>query len=567
MGASKDKPRAKSQKKTTNISYNLFNSTHIPIFSIDKSHKVTFWNKACEKLTGISFQEIIKTDNHWKAFYKRKRKTLADFIVDNASFATIKKSYGSKLAKSKSLENGYEITGYYPDTNNGSKWLFSTAIALRGPRDRIIGALETLQDITERTVAQRELKKVTRELNKAHDKLQKLTLVDPHTELFNLRYLSGALNKEFSLAQRYGYSLSLVMMDIDFFKSINDAYGLEFGNLVLKQFVEMLKKTVRLGDTVIRYAGEEFIIVCPKTDRKNAMHLSERLLDALTVKSFGDKEHKVKVKLSIGVASFPEDNILKSKSLISAADYILEKAKADGGNRAYSYVHLTEKPKPNSNLSEEGDASLILLKNKINQLSRETNQSVVDAVFAFAKTIKLKDQYTGDHVENTVHYAAETARALGNISQQDIQRIKQAAVLHDLGKIGISDEILLKNGKLTKKEYDEIKKHPLIARDILQPIHSLQDIIPLILYHHERWDGKGYPSGLKKEQIPIGARIIALADVYHALISNRPYRKAFSKPEAIKIIEDGVGKNFDPDIAKTFLRIVRQEKNPLNQLA
>jgi diguanylate cyclase (GGDEF)-like protein len=447
--------------------------------------------------------------------------------------------------------------------NKKGKWLFSTTMLLKNTRGKVVGALETLQDTTKEVLAQKELKKANRELNKANDRLQKLTLIDPLTEIFNLRYLSSILNKEFSLAQRYGNSLSLVMMDIDFFKSINEAYGLEFGNLVLKQFVEMLKKTVRLGDTVIRYAGEEFVILCPKTDRENAMRLSERLLDALAVKSFGDAENKVKLKLSIGVTSYPEDNVLKSKSLISAADYILEKAKADGGNRAYSYIHLTEKPRVGPDSIEKDDANLKLLKNKINQLSKATNQSVVDAVFAFAKTIKLKDQYTGDHVENTVHYAAETARALGNLSPQDIQRIKQAAVLHDLGKIGISDEILLKNGKLTKKEYDEIKKHPLIARDILQPIHSLQDIIPLILYHHERWDGAGYPSGLKKEQIPIGARIIALADVYHALISDRPYRKAFSKPDAIKIIEDGVGKNFDPRIARTFLQIVREEKTPI----
>lgn len=563
MGASKDKPRVKSQKRTTNISYQLFDSTHIPIFIINKSHKVIFWNKACEDLTGIPSKEILKTTNHWKAFYNRKKKTLADYMVDNASYSVIKKRFSSKLTKSKSLEGGYELLAYYPDVNKKGKWLFSTTMLLKNTRGKVVGALETLQDTTKEVLAQKELKKANRELNKANDRLQKLTLIDPLTEIFNLRYLSSILNKEFSLAQRYGNSLSLVMMDIDFFKSINEAYGLEFGNLVLKQFVEMLKKTVRLGDTVIRYAGEEFVILCPKTDRENAMRLSERLLDALAVKSFGDAENKVKLKLSIGVTSYPEDNVLKSKSLISAADYILEKAKADGGNRAYSYIHLTEKPRVGPDSIEKDDANLKLLKNKINQLSKATNQSVVDAVFAFAKTIKLKDQYTGDHVENTVHYAAETARALGNLSPQDIQRIKQAAVLHDLGKIGISDEILLKNGKLTKKEYDEIKKHPLIARDILQPIHSLQDIIPLILYHHERWDGAGYPSGLKKEQIPIGARIIALADVYHALISDRPYRKAFSKPDAIKIIEDGVGKNFDPRIARTFLQIVREEKTPI----
>jgi diguanylate cyclase (GGDEF)-like protein/PAS domain S-box-containing protein len=560
MGATR-KPQAKSQKKVTNHKYSLFDSTHIPIFIINKQHKVVFWNKACEKLTGMPSKDVIKTDAHQKVFYKRKRKMLADYIVSSSPHKTIKKRYGRNLSKSSNLECGYELTGYYPKINGSGKWLFSTAAPIKDKAGRLIGALETMEDITEKAATEKELKKATRELNKVNDRLEKLTLIDAHTGLFNLRYLSSALDKEFSLAQRHGYALSLVMMDIDFFKSINDAYGLEFGNLVLKQFVDTLNKTVRMGDTLIRYAGEEFIILCPKTDRKKATKLSERLLDALAIKSFGDKNNKVKLKLSIGIASYPEDNILKGKNLISLADFTLEKAKAEGGNRTYSSLNVTQEKKKVSSY-KQNDVNLSLLKSKINQLSKETNQNVVDAVFAFAKTIKLKDHYTGDHVANTVHYAAETARALGGLAPEEIQRIKQAAVLHDLGKIGISDEILLKNGKLTKKEYNIIKRHPLIARDILQPIHALQDIIPLVLYHHERWDGKGYPSGLKKEQIPMGARIIALADVYHALVSDRPYRQAYSKLEAIKIIEDGVGKNFDPNIAKTFLSVVREEKSP-----
>ena len=146
-----------------------------------------------------------------------------------------------------------------------------------------------------------------------------------------------------------------------------------------------------------------------------------------------------------------------------------------------------------------------------------------------------------------------------NLPAEEMENIRQASMLHDLGKIGISDKILLKRSKLTKKEFEEIKKHPQIAADIIRPIQFMHDIIPLILYHHERWDGKGYPAGLKGEEIPIGARIIAISDVYQALTSNRPYRKAYSKKEAMNIIKKGAGTQFDPRIVDTFLKIVKKE--------
>ena len=131
--------------------------------------------------------------------------------------------------------------------------------------------------------------------------------------------------------------------------------------------------------------------------------------------------------------------------------------------------------------------------------------------------------------------------------------------MHDLGKIGISEKILLKKSKLTKSEFEEIKKHPQIGADILRPIQFLRNIIPLVFYHHEKWDGSGYPSGIKGEEIPIGARIISIADVYQSLTSDRPYRKAFTKEKAMKILKSGSGTQFDPRITGVFLKILQQE--------
>jgi len=176
-------------------------------------------------------------------------------------------------------------------------------------------------------------------------------------------------------------------------------------------------------------------------------------------------------------------------------------------------------------------------------------------VFAFAKTIELKDHYTGEHVEKTVQYAVAIAEGL-SLPAYEVEKIREAAILHDLGKIGISEDILLKRKKLTKREYNIIKKHPQIGVDIIRPIHALHDLIPYILYHHERWNGQGYPHGLKGKEIPLGARIVAVADVYQALISNRPYREAYCEEEALKIVKDLAGSDFDPEVVETFLKVL-----------
>ncbi|MCM8766165.1 MAG: HD-GYP domain-containing protein, partial [Candidatus Omnitrophica bacterium] len=163
----------------------------------------------------------------------------------------------------------------------------------------------------------------------------------------------------------------------------------------------------------------------------------------------------------------------------------------------------------------------------------------------------------GEHVENTVLYAVETARALG-LSQEEIEKISDAAMLHDLGKIGISEKVLLKKSKLNSRELAEIRRHPLIGADILRSIHFMKGILPFIIYHHERYDGEGYPFGIKGEDIPLGARIVAIADVYQALISDRPYRKAYTKKEAMQIIKKGAGTQFDPQIVKVFLEVLKK---------
>jgi HD-GYP domain-containing protein (c-di-GMP phosphodiesterase class II) len=180
-------------------------------------------------------------------------------------------------------------------------------------------------------------------------------------------------------------------------------------------------------------------------------------------------------------------------------------------------------------------------------------------ISGFARAIEAKDSYTGRHVEYTALVAGKIAEELA-LPASEIENVKHAAVLHDLGKVGISENILSKKGPLTTKEREVIKTHPWTAAEILREIHALRGAIPAILYHHERYDGKGYPLGLRAEEIPLSARIVAIADVYQALVSDRPYRKAFSKKKAVEIIKKEMGTHFDPKVTKVFLKVIKNIK-------
>jgi diguanylate cyclase (GGDEF)-like protein len=401
----------------------------------------------------------------------------------------------------------------------------------------------------------RKLEESNRTLFQLNKKLSNLALKDPHTGLYNRRHFKEIIEKELALAKRHAQSLSIILMDIDYFKSVNDVYGHTFGDLVLKQFAQRLKKVVRRYDVIFRFGGEEFVILSPRTDRPTGLILAKRLLKAVNAHNFGDRTHVIKLKLSLSVASYPEDGmVITGLDLVNLADRILNKVKEFGGNKAYSLKDLEklEGISPSKNGASE---VIELLKKKIYRLSQRANQSLIEAIFALAKTIGVKDWYSDSFTKRMTNYATDIAKVL-KLPKNEIEHTRKAAMLHDIGKIGINENILLKNSKLTTREFETMKKHPQLSTDIIRPLYFLRGTIPFILYHHERWDGKGYPQGLKGYEIPMGARIIAIVDAYRSLTSNRPYRKAYSKNSAMKILKRESGTKFDPQVTAAFLKVL-----------
>jgi diguanylate cyclase (GGDEF)-like protein/PAS domain S-box-containing protein len=519
-----------------------FDVSGVIMVVINSHQKVSLINKAGCDMLGYPAEEIVGKD--W-----------FDNFVPSHSGEEVKKEFVRLISgKSKAVE-------YYENpivTKSGRERLIAWHNSVLTDKEgNIMFTLSSGLDITERKSAQQTQEHLTKELLRTNEELKRISLVDAETGLYNHRFYNDTIDREFQRASRSAQPLTVIMIDIDYFRSINDVYGHEFGDIVLKQFAEQLTKMLRRYDMVIRFGGEEFVIISAGLDREKALGLSHRILDALSLFNFGTAKQTVKIKITMAVASYPEDKITKAADFMNIASNILEKAKEAGGNRVYS---SSEVKKFKSDVYDESaPADITNLKGRIHELAKHEKQALIESIFAFAKTIEIRDHYTGEHAESTVRYATRIAEEL-KLAPDEVESIKEAATLHDLGKVGISDKILLKKSKLTKREFEEIKKHPQIAADIIRPMKFMHDIIPLVLYHHERWDGKGYPAELKGEEIPLGARIIAIADVYQALTSNRPYREAYKKKEAIEILRKGAGTQFDPAIVKAFLRVL--EKRP-----
>jgi len=406
-------------------------------------------------------------------------------------------------------------------------------------------------DISDRVEAERRLSEVK-------DKLEGLALKDPLTEIFNFRYFRERLSAEFERSKRALSPLSIMMIDIDYFKSINDTYGHQFGDRILKQVARFLKTELRSNDVVARWGGEEFAVILPDTNRTDSLGVATKLIELFRTRNFGGGDTLIKLKGSIGVVSYPEDPLFSVEEMIDAGEESIYRVKERGGDGVASYGHEIGERALDRVTDEDRRRFIDSVKQKLSFFAVRSERSILEAVYSLAKSIELRDRRTKEHCDRMVEYAEKVARQLG-MNEQDVDNVRRAAMLHDIGKLGISDEILLKPGKLTPDEYEEVRKHPVIGADIISVAGFLKDIVPIILCHHEHWDGKGYPRGLKGEEIPLGARIVAVVDVYEAVTSDRPYHKAIPKKEAIVILREGMGTQFDPQIVKNFIDIIEKE--------
>jgi diguanylate cyclase (GGDEF)-like protein len=459
-----------------------------------------------------------------------------------------------------------------------------------------------------------------RDLESANAQLSEASFKDEVTHLYNRRFFAIRLEEEIARYRRFNHPVSLVLLDLDGFKSINDQFGHGAGDETLRAVAELLLKHSRGINIICRYGGDEFAILLVETPKDGAQIYADRIRHVLAQHDF---PHGSLLSASLGIACLPEDVEATADDLIRAADEALYASKRAGKNRVSTHrpvAAISEAPVLLHAISGGSDApswsepgvgvealvgtrpaeadergvlvlngavdvrlaleglsaaaydlilrpaasevmrgmtgdnwrasEIRLLPSGLPPLTRGERATIT----ALHDLIAARDAGTGAHSERVRLYALAVAHAHG-MSEAETRDIEHGVILHDIGKIGIPDSILLKPGPLTPDEWKVMRTHPEVGRRLVEHIPFLAGAVPIVYHHHERWDGNGYPEGLRGERIPLGARIFAVADALDAMTFDRPYSRAVSLEAARAEIDRCAGTHFDPAVVATFLSI------------
>lgn len=396
------------------------------------------------------------------------------------------------------------------------------------------------------------------------EQANKYSNTDTLTGLYTHRGFQEILSAELKRATENETELSIIMLDVNNISKINRELGHAKGDEVIKLLAEKVKQNIKTTDKAGRYGGDEIAIILPNTGTSDAKYLAEYITYCLSC-CFVDDVGPVKV--SVGITTFPEASRDQEKLLILAEQAMyISQAKgykegmsaivsssdfnfwADDALNSFAEVIAKRHAQLGIDFEEE-------LVHKFNNEKIVSQNHLLELANSLAGAIDAKDPYTKGHSTSVSRYSEALARAI-NLPEDEVQKIKLGALLHDVGKIGIPENVLKKPDKLSDEEWQIMKQHPVIgAEKVLAPNEALRELIPMVKYHHEHLDGSGYPEHLKGDEIPLEARIIAVADTYHALISDRPYRKGMSVEKACEILKEGAGKQWDRDLIRHFITI------------
>jgi len=388
-----------------------------------------------------------------------------------------------------------------------------------------------------------KLEEATQALKKNRRKLQRLSQEDALTGLLNRRGLNKSLQRIKAVAERQGYPIGFLILDIDNFKEINDKHGHAMGDHILKTCARLLRCLLRTSDLISRYGGDEIVVALPAADIEATRKAAKRILAAVRHYDFSTELIKISITVSIGaaceipVAGKPLEHLMKM------ADHALYYAKRNGRD-AMAVWSSDDK------LTLESDDA------------KTTGFSIHSQPFRFVfntlvAMLDAREKATGDHSKRVTKMAGSLAQAM-SLSPAQIELCEHGALLHDIGKIAIPDTILLKPGPLTPEEREIVEKHPQVGHEILQSNPEFKNISEIVLSHQERFDGTGYPRGLKGDQICIGARIFTVVDSYDAIRAGRPYAASRSAEEALCEIKRCSGTQFDPEVVEAFIRCQSQ---------
>ena len=350
--------------------------------------------------------------------------------------------------------------------------------------------------------------KMAASIQTSHNELLRLSSTDGLTGLYNHREFQNRLEGEIGRSISHKLILSLLMIDVDHFKKINDTYGHQSGDKVLSTIGAAILDEIRSSDFAARYGGEEMTIVLPETGPSDAQLFAERLREKIMntrVTVLGTET--VSVTVSIGVASFPDDASNKGE-LVRIADQALYFAKKKGRNRTMLY----------------GETFKAVLEKRPSEAETLLVQAEEWIFKDLATAVEARLPYKRGYFDAVNNSATQVGKML-KLGEEVIKELQMVAMLYEIGALDIPADILLKPGPLTEEERTIVNGHPELSVKLLSNVLKIQKVLPAIKHHHERYDGAGYPSGLKGEEIPLLARIICVVDAYHAMISVTPYHR------------------------------------------
>jgi len=363
-------------------------------------------------------------------------------------------------------------------------------------------------------------------------KIEEQSRYDALTGVFNRRYFDERLDEEIKRRSRHGGIFSLALCDLDFFKHYNDSHGHIAGDGLLREIGRLLKNSIRTVDLVFRYGGDEFVILFPDTELDDAFPVVERVRKSIEEEM---KKRKILLTASFGLASWPMDGVVVNE-ILGAADAAAFLAKRRGGNQC-TLFKIPKLPEITTELKDE--------------------KAIVDIVFSLLAALEGRDIYTAGHSREVNKYALLLGEAIG-LSEEELIHLGRASLLHDIGNLEINKTVLCEKGKLSEEQWKKVKEHPVKGAELIGHIPGIYRSRGAILHHHERWDGSGYPSGLKGKEIPLEARILAIADAFSAMVSARLYRPPMSYQEALLELKKEAGKQFDPELVKAFVTTIEK---------
>lgn len=402
---------------------------------------------------------------------------------------------------------------------------------------------------------------LARRLESAFDKLAHMSKTDTLTSLSNRRHFEHVLGYFYHQARRYNRRLSLMVLDIDFFKAINDTGGHQVGDAVLKALAENIAGTCRNADLPARLGGDEFAVLMPETNVTGAVGLAERIRQAVAAEPVKIRSLELNITTSIGVTDLNVGEVTSPGKMLALADRALYAAKELGRNR----VVLAHDLEGLSLRRAADDNKLGMIWKQLARVDTRLKGLFLGAMEDIYQVLQHRDVHIAQHARKVRCYAALIAREM-ELPDSVVDHVKTAAIMHDIGMLAMPDSILLCAGPLSEEQWRLVRQHPLLSVQIMEGMQFLEREIPAVRHHHERYDGRGYPEGIAGAAIPLSARILAVADCLDAMTSPRHFRAAKSMDQAVEEIRSLAGTQFDPVVVDAFLQIAERLGEELMRL-